>query len=259
MNKPTILVVEDDVPVRCLITTTLKTHGYKYLTASNGETAIMMATSHNPDIMLLDLGLPDIDGIEVIRSVRTWSNLPIIVLSARSEESDKIEALDNGADDYLTKPFSMKELMARIRAMTRRKADTTDSVLTFGDITLDRSTYMLTGPASIKNADSTEKCDVCTDTNNANNGKVSCQSTGTQSDGIRLANKEYQMLEMLMTNPGQIISVDQFMDRIWGYDSEAEQNVVWVYISYLRKKLASVGSTAQIKATRGVGYSIINE
>ena len=112
MNKPSILVVEDDVPVRCLITTTLKTHGYKYLTASNGETAIMMTTSHNPDIMLLDLGLPDIDGIEVIRSVRTWSNLPIIVLSARSEDSDKIEALDNGADDYLTKPFSVDELLA---------------------------------------------------------------------------------------------------------------------------------------------------
>jgi two-component system KDP operon response regulator KdpE len=120
MNKPTILVVEDDVPVRCLITTTLKTHGYKYLTASNGETAIMMTTSHNPDIMLLDLGLPDIDGIEVIRSVRTWSNLPIIVLSARSEDSDKIEALDNGADDYLTKPFSVDELLARLRVTQRR-------------------------------------------------------------------------------------------------------------------------------------------
>ena len=120
MNKPSILVVEDDVPVRCLITTTLKTHGYKYLTASNGETAIMMTTSHNPDIMLLDLGLPDIDGIEVIRSVRTWSNLPIIVLSARSEDSDKIEALDNGADDYLTKPFSVDELLARLRVTQRR-------------------------------------------------------------------------------------------------------------------------------------------
>ncbi len=120
MNKPTILVVEDDVPVRCLITTTLKTHGYKYLTASNGETAIMMTTSHNPDIMLLDLGLPDIDGIEVIRSVRTWSNLPIIVLSARSEDSDKIEALDNGADDYLTKPFGINELMARVNSLIRR-------------------------------------------------------------------------------------------------------------------------------------------
>ena len=115
MNKPSIQVVEDDVPVRCLITTTLKTHGYKYQTASKGETAIMMTHSHNPDIMLLDLGLPDIDGIEVIRSVRTWSNLPIIVLSARSEDSDKIEALDNGADDYLTKPFSVDELLARLR------------------------------------------------------------------------------------------------------------------------------------------------
>ena len=122
MNKPSILVVEDDVPVRCLITTTLKAHGYKYLTASNGETAIMMTTSHNPDIMLLDLGLPDIDGIEVIRSVRTWSNLPIIVLSARSEDSDKIEALDNGADDYLTKPFSVDELLAKIgRASCRER------------------------------------------------------------------------------------------------------------------------------------------
>ena len=120
MNKPSILVVEDDVPVRCLITTTLKAHGYKYLTASNGETAIMMTTSHNPDIMLLDLGLPDIDGIEVIRSVRTWSNLPIIVLSARSEDSDKIEALDNGADDYLTKPFGINELMARVNSLIRR-------------------------------------------------------------------------------------------------------------------------------------------
>ena len=119
MNKPSILVVEDDVPVRCLITTTLKTHGYKYLTASNGETAIMMTTSHNPDIMLLDLGLPDIDGIEVIRSVRTWSNLPIIVLSARSEDSDKIEALDNGADDYLTKPYDLEVFMARVEARLR--------------------------------------------------------------------------------------------------------------------------------------------
>ena len=115
MNKPTILVVEDDVPVRCLINNDPeRPTANKYLTASNGETAIMMTTSHNPDIMLLDLGLPDIDGIEVIRSVRTWSNLPIIVLSARSEDSDKIEALDNGADDYLTKPFHMDELLARI-------------------------------------------------------------------------------------------------------------------------------------------------
>lgn len=115
MNKPLILVVEDDAPVRSLITTTLRAHDYKFLTAANGETALMMASTHNPDIMLLDLGLPDIDGVEVIRRVRAWSQLPILVLSARSEDADKIEALDTGADDYLTKPFSVEELLARLR------------------------------------------------------------------------------------------------------------------------------------------------
>ena len=120
MNKPLILVVEDDPPVRNLITTTLKTNDYRYLVAAKGEEAILEASSHNPDIMLLDLGLPDIDGIEVIRNIRSWSNLPIIVISARSEDRDKIEALDAGADDYLTKPFSVEELLARLRTTKRR-------------------------------------------------------------------------------------------------------------------------------------------
>ena len=120
MNKTTILVVEDDTPVRNLMTTTLKTHDYKYLTAKDGASAIMEASSYNPDIILLDLGLPDMDGIEVIKKIRTWSNSPIIVISARSEDSDKIEALDCGADDYLTKPFSVEELLARLRVTQRR-------------------------------------------------------------------------------------------------------------------------------------------
>lgn len=120
MNKALILVVEDDTPVRNLITTTLKTHDYKYLSAPDGTSAILEASSHNPDIVLLDLGLPDIDGVEVIRKIRTWSNMPIIVISARTEDSDKIEALDAGADDYLTKPFSVEELLARLRATQRR-------------------------------------------------------------------------------------------------------------------------------------------
>ena len=120
MNKTTILVVEDDTPVRNLITTTLKTHDYKYLTAKDGASAIMEASSYNPDIILLDLGLPDMDGIEVIKKIRTWSNSPIIVISARSEDGDKIEALDCGADDYLTKPFSVEELLARLRVTQRR-------------------------------------------------------------------------------------------------------------------------------------------
>lgn len=120
MNRLTILVVEDDLSVKNLITTTLKTHDYRYLTAQNGETAIMEASSHNPDIVLLDLGLPDMDGVEVIKKIRTWSNVPIIVISARSEDTDKIDALDSGADDYLTKPFSVEELLARLRVTQRR-------------------------------------------------------------------------------------------------------------------------------------------
>ena len=120
MNKPLILVVEDDTSVKNLITTTLKAHGYRYLTAVNGETAILEASSHNPDIVLLDLGLPDTDGVSVIGKIRTWSNMPIIVISARSEDTDKIEALDAGADDYLTKPFSVEELLARLRVTQRR-------------------------------------------------------------------------------------------------------------------------------------------
>ena len=112
MNKPLVLVVEDDTPVRNLITTTLKTHEYRYLSAQNGASAVMEALSHNPDIVLLDLGLPDMDGVEIIRKIRSWSNMPIIVISARTEDSDKIVALDAGADDYLTKPFSVDELLA---------------------------------------------------------------------------------------------------------------------------------------------------
>ena len=122
MNKPLILVVEDDVPVRNLITTTLKAHDYRFLTAPSGEAALLEASSHNPQIILLDLGLPDMDGVEVIEKVRSWSNMPIIVISARSEDTDKIQALDAGADDYLTKPFSVEELLARLRVTQRRLA-----------------------------------------------------------------------------------------------------------------------------------------
>ncbi len=122
MNSCQILVVEDDAPVRNLITTTLKANHYRYITAENGETAVMETATHNPDIILLDLGLPDIDGVEVIQRIRTWSNVPIIVISARSEDSDKIAALDEGADDYLTKPFSVEELLARLRVTQRRLA-----------------------------------------------------------------------------------------------------------------------------------------
>lgn len=281
-----LLLAEDEEDLSRALVAVLKHNNYSVDAVYDGAEALdYIENSENYDGVILDIMMPKMDGITVLKTIRSHGNsVPVLMLTAKAEIDDRVEGLDSGADDYLTKPFSMKELLARIRAMTRRKADTTDSVLTFGDITLDRLTYMLTGPASIKNVGSIENDALHTDANNEDNGNltgkikgdntsdgqvsgnqsagnssVGNSSTGTQSVGIRLANKEYQMLEMLMTNPGQIISVDQFMDRIWGYDSEAEQNVVWVYISYLRKKLASVGSIAQIKATRGVGYSIINE
>ena len=143
MNKTLILVVEDDRPIRNLIVTTLKTHDYKYLAAENGFSAILEASSHNPDIVLLDLGLPDMEGVEVIKKIRTWSNMPIIVISARSEDTDKIEALDAGADDYITKPFSVEELLARIRVTQRRLAimqtgeQTENSVFENGGLKID--------------------------------------------------------------------------------------------------------------------------
>ena len=143
MNKQLILVVEDDNSVKNLITTTLKAHDYRYLTAPNGGGAILEASSHNPDIVLLDLGLPDIDGVEIIKIIRTWSNMPIIVISARSEDTDKIDALDAGADDYLTKPFSVEELLARLRVTQRRlnmiqnKAAAEASVFTNGQLRID--------------------------------------------------------------------------------------------------------------------------
>ena len=220
-----ILVCDDDKDIVEAIEIYLTQEGYHILKAYDGQEALDILNSETVDLLIIDVMMPRLDGIRATVKIRESNPLPIIILSAKSEDTDKILGLNIGADDYITKPFGTSELLARIRAMTRRQSDTTDSILTFADITLNRSTYILTGPKN--------------------------------PEGIRLANKEYQMLEMLMANPGQIISADQFMDKIWGYDSDAEQNVVWVYISYLRKKLVSAGSCAQIKATRGVGYSIV--
>ena len=165
--------------------------------------------------------MPKVDGFSVLKQMRESGNrTPVLMLTARSEIDDKVFGLDSGANDYLTKPFDTKELLARLRAMMRSEQVQTDSRLCVGNLTLDSATYDMTGP-----------------------------------DGhYKLAGKEFQMLEMLMRNPTRLISTDAFMDRIWGYDSEAELNVVWVYVSYLRKKLESVGANVKIKARRGVGY-----
>ena len=143
MNKPLLLAVEDDAAVRNLISTTLETHNYRFQTAETGEAAILEAISHNPDVILLDLGLPDIDGIEIIRKIRTWSKTPIIVISARSEDTDKIDALDAGADDFLTEPFLIAELLARVRALGRRGRILQPRLLRAGDLTLDRGRCVL--------------------------------------------------------------------------------------------------------------------
>ena len=229
MNKPSILVVEDEVPVRCLITTTLKTHGYKYLTASNGETAIMMATSHNPDIMLLDLGLPDIDGIEVIRSVRTWSNLPIIVLSARSEDSDKIEALDNGADDYLTKPFSVDELLARLRVTQRRL-----NLLASDGI---NSPVFVNGPLKID---------------------FSAGCVWLSENELHLTPIEYKLLCLLAQNVGKVLTHNFILKEVWGSALPGDTPSLRVFMATLRKKIEPVPAQPKYIQTHvGVGYRML--
>ena len=218
-----LLLAEDEKELSDALVTVLKHNNYSVDAVYNGQDALDYLSADNYDGAILDIMMPKMDGITVLKNVRAAGNhIPIILLTAKAEIDDRVTGLDSGADDYLTKPFSMKELLARIRAMTRRQKKTTDTVLSFGDIALDRSTYQL-----------------------------SCGE-----NMIRLASREYQMLEMLLVSPGQVISVDQFMDKIWGYDSEAELNVVWVYISYLRKKLTGLGSRVSIRATRGLGYSL---
>ena len=220
MNNPKILVVEDDSTVRNLITTTLKSNNYAYITAANGEAAIAAATTQQPDIVFLDLGLPDLDGVEIIKRIRSWSQMPIIVISARSEDGDKVAALDAGADDYLPKPFSTSELLARVRAMLRRKDNFTPDMLNFGALSLNRSTYELI-------------CD----------GK-------TQS----LSGKEFQVIEMLMQKPNAIISTEQFITHIWGWDASVETSVIWAHISNIRKKLEAIHAPIRIRYVRGSGY-----
>ena len=222
MNKALILVVEDDRPIRNLIVTTLKTHDYKYLTAENGASAIMEASSHNPDIVLLDLGLPDMEGVNVIKKIRTWSNLPIIVVSARSEDTDKIEALDAGADDYVPKPFRMMELLSRIRALIRRAE---------GYNTLPESEeYHIDGLEL----------------------SPSRHLVRVNGQEIALTFKEFELLCLLVENRGIVLSRDKILDKVWQDTMGRESRTVDVHIRTLRHKLGTIGG--RIETVRGVGY-----
>ncbi|WP_313524071.1 response regulator transcription factor [Anaerotignum sp.] len=230
MNKHLILVVEDDMPVCNLITTTLKTHEYRYIVATNGGAAIMEAASHNPDIVLLDLGLPDMDGVEVIQKIRSWSNLPIIVLSARSEDSDKINALDAGADDYLTKPFSVEELLARLRVITRRliflqgEKKMGDAVLENGDLKIDYQA----GCAYLK------------------------------GEELHLMPMEYKLLALLSKNLGKVLTHTYITREVWGHSLGNDVASLRVYMATLRKKIEKDGDSPQYIQTHiGVGYRMI--
>lgn len=218
-----LLLAEDEKELSHALVTMLKYNHYSVDAVYNGQDALDYLESGNYDGVILDIMMPKVDGITVLKTIRGKGNkIPVLLLTAKSEVDDKVAGLDSGADDYLTKPFAMKELLARIRAMTRRQAEMTDPVLTFGNISLDRRTFALS----------------------------------TEKGGLRLAGKEFQMMEMLLTNPQILISTERFMEKIWGYDSEAEMNVVWVYISYLRKKLITLEADVAIKVTRNTGYSL---
>ena len=227
MNKTLILVVEDDTPVHNLITTTLKTHDYKYISAKNGAGAIMEASTHNPDIVLLDLGLPDIDGVEVIEKIRSWSNMPIIVISARSEDSDKIEALDAGADDYLTKPFSVEELLARLRVTQRRlsQMQAENGV---------QSAVFENGALRIEYAAGCAYLD---------------------GEELHLTPIEYKLLCLLSQNAGKVLTHTFITQKIWGSSWENDIASLRVFMATLRKKLEKNGEQTQYIQTHiGVGY-----
>lgn len=222
-----LLLAEDEKSLSKAIVTILKKNNYTVDAACDGVEALEYLETNEYDGVILDVMMPRMDGISVLKQIRKSGNcVPVIMLTAKAEIDDKVLGLDSGANDYLTKPFATKELLARIRAMTRSgtAAVQPDSRLRFGNITLDCATFGLSSPYG----------------------------------SFTLANKEFQMIELLMRNPEQIISAEQFMDKIWGFESNAESNVVWTYISYLRKKLTALKADVKIKAMRNIGYSLEN-
>ena len=218
-----LLLAEDEKELSKALCAVLKHNNYSVDPVYNGQDALDYGTCDNYAGIILDLMMPKMDGLTVLKKLReNGVATPVIILTAKSEIEDRITGLDAGADDYLTKPFAMGELLARLRALTRRKSEFLPNVVSLGNISLNRETFELS----------------------------------VENNSVRLGNKEFQMLEMLMSIPGRLISTEQFMERIWGYETEAEINVVWVYISYLRKKLANLEANVEIKAVRGVGYTL---
>ena len=220
------MLAEDEKTLSNALVTILKHNNYSVDAVYNGEDAIDYIETGVYDGVILDIMMPKVDGITVLKTIRAGGNkMPVLLLTAKSDVDDKVLGLDAGADDYLTKPFVTKELLARIRAMTRRQAELTDNSLSFGDLKLDRVSFELSSPS----------------------GK------------LPLTAKEFQIMESFMNHPSQIISAERLMEKIWGFDSDSEINVVWTYISYLRKKLKLLQSGVTIKAVRNIGYTLENE
>lgn len=218
-----LLLAEDERSLSDALVAILTHSNYSVDAVYDGQEALDYLEYGEYDGVILDIMMPKKDGITVLKTIRAAGNtVPVLLLTAKSEIDDRVEGLDAGADDYLPKPFASKELLARIRAMTRRQPALQDNDLRCGNVSLSRTDYTITGPGG----------------------------------SVKLANKEFQMLEMLMANPGQVIATERFLEKIWGYESEAEINVVWVNLSSLRKKLASAGADIHIKANRGLGYSL---
>lgn len=218
-----ILLAEDERSLSRAIVALLEKNCYSADAVYDGQEALDFLATGNYDALILDVMMPKLDGFGVLKTLRSQgNNIPILMLTARSEVDDKVAGLDGGANDYLTKPFATKELLARIRAMTRTTAAQSTSELHFGNITLNQSTYELSSPAG----------------------------------SFRLANKEYQLMELLLRSAGQVVPAERLLERVWGYDSDAEVKIVWVYISYLRKKLSALNADIQIRAIRSVGYAL---
>ena len=216
-----LLLAEDEKELSDALVAILKHNNYSVDAVYNGEDALHYLEADNYDGAILDIMMPKMDGITVLQNIRARGNdVPVLILTAKSEVDDRVLGLDSGADDYLSKPFAAKELLARIRSVTRRRTEAVSSVLNVGNLSLDCTTFELK----------------------------------SSTDTIRLPNKEFQIMELLAANPGQVISTERFMEKIWGYDSEADVGVAWVYISYLRKRLTVLDANVKIKAARGQGY-----
>lgn len=218
-----LLLAEDEKELANALAAVLKHNKYSIDVVYNGADAYDWAQAAEYDGIILDIMMPKMSGLEVLEALRKQgSTVPILLLTAKGEIEDRVTGLDMGADDYLPKPFAMKELLARIRAMTRRKSEFSANILDFEDLTLNRENFEL----------------------------------AYKSQSLRLGNKEFQMMEMLMRNSGQFISAEQFMEKIWGFEAQAEVSVVWVYLSYLRKKLQNLEAPIEIRAARGIGYKL---